>query len=108
MHKTAQEHFKIENHSAFFKIKSKTHFQQLILLFKSFNYIFFDLTFKLHFEFFFKKKLKLKKDIYNLKLFNTYNNLNPNKFFILNHKLLINYIKIFDIFGEVNLIQYVK
>ena len=98
VHKTSQEHFKIESYSTILYISHILQLKKFILLFKYFHNIFMDLVFKLQFEFFFKNKL----------LFNKPNNyFNPNKFFLINYQFLNNYIKLFDIYGEVNLIYYV-
>ena len=104
VHKKAQEHFSLIKVMTFLNFDNFLRFNNLFLFLKYVTFILFELKFKLNLQFFVLKK---KLTFYNFS-FQTQQSftdkVNPNNFLVKDYKNLNNYIQLFDLFGELNLI----
>lgn len=108
VHKTAQEHYSLFSYSTKFEFLQLTQPEKFFLFLKGINFILFESKFVLRMQFFEKGSnlVSLNKLGFADLRKNYISRLNPNNFMVINRKSLKSYVQLFDMFGELNLLNF--
>ena len=102
VHKTAQEHFSLIKVKTLLNFSTFLRFNNIFLFLKYVMLMLFELKFKLKLQFLKLKKSILLGSLYQIRY--SIAKVHPNNFLVKDRKSVTQYIQLFDIFGELNLL----